>query len=1773
MLRHVPMLAVSTATSILALALFADRALAQTFVEPGLAESAKKLEAGFARPATTAAPKKSPQDLRADADRLAATAGADPRAVAAAYTAALAADARTFEPWLGLARALLGIDAKTLKGNEVVGVPDQARAAAYRAFELGRNAAQKASALALLAEGQKRRQAWRGALTAYTASLAQRDDAAVRAAFMALRQEHGFRVVDTKIETDSGQPRACVVFSERLAGNTADWARFIKVDGRDPQAVTADGKQLCIDGLAFGRQYKITVRDGLPSAIAGEDLLKTADLTTYVSDRAASVRASNRAYVLPATGQQGVPLTTVNVDLLGVDVYRIGDRSLVHALQTNDLSRSVYSYDLEQIKETTGQKVYTGELVVSPKLNEEVSTAFPVSEALPRLQPGLYLLAARVLPRKSEDDGNRRFASQWFIVSDLGLTTYAGGDGLHAFVRSLNSAGALGGVKVSLIAKNNEVLGTATTDARGYARFDAKLHKGEGGMQPAVLSAQTEAGDYAFIDLTTTPFDLTDRGVKGRAAPGPVDAFAYTDRGVYRAGETVHLTTLVRDTAARASTVPVTLVVTRPDGVEHRRTVLADQGLGGRLTSLTLGGSAMGGTWRAKIYADPKADPIASAAFLVEDFIPEKMAVTLEAAAPTLTRTAGGEVKLAGTYLYGPPAADLAIEGDVVVRPAKAGLAAFPGYVFGLADEKFTTVKSELDGLPETGPDGRAVVAVKLPEFDKTARPLEADVHLRLRETSGRTVERTLTLPVDLGVTRLGVKPSFADDRAGEGRAEHFDVVLVDGAGKPMPAADVKWELLRLEQRWQWFSRGGDSSYEAQTLTRRVAAGEIALDGGTPGRIPAQLEWGRYRLEVTRGAGASAVKTTYVFTAGFYAEEAAETPEMLDVALDKPSYRAGETARVKVSGRFAGKAQIAMLGSGVQAFQEAEIPAGGGEILVPVAADWGAGAYVTVTLFRPLDGPQKRMPGRAIGMRWLSVDQETRTLKVAVDAPVQVKPNTALTIPVRIAGLAAGEQARVTLAATDVGILNLTRFDAPKPEAWFYGQRKLGLDLRDYYGRLIDGMQAQKGLLRSGGDGADGASMAAKGSPPVEKTLALFSGIVSVGPDGIAQVPLTLPDFNGSVRLSAVAWTNDKVGSASRDMIVRDAVALTVAAPRFLTLGDTARLQVDLHNVEGAAGDYKLSVTVNPLAGAPQVLGERTLALKAGEKKFESVTLNPNDIGTWPMTVQVAGPNGITVQRPLSFEVKPAGGDIRRVTTVQLQPRGGKLTLSTDLLQDLLPSSARATVNVGPLASLDVPGLLQQLDRYPYGCAEQTTSRALPLLYANDVARSIGLAQDGQIADRLKGAVERLFDMQDTSGAFGIWGPADGDLWLTSYVTDFLLRAKEARVPVDPRGLKLALDRLQNYLAYAQEVEAGGESRAYALYVLARGGRTPAGDLRYYIDGRLERFTTPLALAHLGAAASLLGDQPRAERAFATALATLERTAEATTLRSDYGSALRDRAAVITLASETRALIPQMPRLVDVLAKASASARYTSTQEQAWLLLAARALSDEASSQRLSIDGQPHQGRLMQGFGGRDLTGRPVTISNDGDGATTAVVSVLGAALTPEPPVSQGFRLTREYYTLDGKKLDLKSATGGMSSLKQNDRLVVVLKVEADREGGRILLVDRLPAGLEVENPRLVDSADVKTLDWLTTTRTPEHTEFKDDRFVAAFDFFGGRARRNAEGDDEAAKGPTKTATVAYLVRAVTPGSFVHPAATVEDMYRPDRHARTATGRFDVTVK
>ncbi|HZD88970.1 MAG TPA: alpha-2-macroglobulin family protein, partial [Pseudolabrys sp.] len=421
--------------------------------------------------------------------------------------------------WLRLARTILQI--RPRDNNERSFLLQRANTAAYLAYQRARGGNAEAESLAVLGRTFADRREWRPALDTMRLSLNLRETASLRGEYEKLRLAYGFRVLNYSVDSNATSPRACFQFSENLPGGRTDFSPYVAVTGIDKPAITTTERQLCVEGLKHGERYAITLRAGLPSTVH-ETLPKTGEYTVFVRDRQPFVRFSGKAYVLPKTGQRGIPVLSVNTKAVAITIYRIGDRNLIDTVLGYDFQRNISQYQAERLADERGQKVWSGELAVTPKLNTEVTTAFPVGEAVGNLKPGVYAMTAQPKELVANDYDVR--ATQWFIVSDLGLTAYSGHDGVDVFIHSLATADADAGVTVRLIARDNEVLASANTDKHGFVHFAAGLTRGQGGQSPAAIVASMPAvegdkakvGDYAFLSLKSAAFDLSDRGVGGR---------------------------------------------------------------------------------------------------------------------------------------------------------------------------------------------------------------------------------------------------------------------------------------------------------------------------------------------------------------------------------------------------------------------------------------------------------------------------------------------------------------------------------------------------------------------------------------------------------------------------------------------------------------------------------------------------------------------------------------------------------------------------------------------------------------------------------------------------------------------------------------------------------------------------------------------------------------------------------------------------------------------------------------------------------------------------------------------------------------------------------------------------------------------------------------------------------------------------------------------------------------------------------------------------------
>lgn len=1567
------------------------------------------------------------------------------------------------------------------------------------------------------------------------------DDGDLAQRIARLRVVVGLQLERVRVDVESDSPRACFEFSDTLRDVPGRrYEDYVQVTPPVDLVAEASEQELCLEGFKHGASYRVTLREGLPAS--GDIVLRqTESHMVNVGDRAPSVAFRGDAFILPRKGPQTVPVTTVNVAGVAVKVYRINDRNVVPQLIDGRLFQPLNPYRARTLAENDGELVWQGDVEVESRRNAAVVTALPLEQALDGPKPGLYVLTARAVGVPSSNIPYT-LATRWLMVSDLGLTSLSGADGVDVFVRALSTAEPLQGVPVDLVARNNADLGRVITDAQGRAHFGRTMTGGAGGRAPAAVMARSDDGSFAVLDLTRPAFDLTDRGVGGRDVPGPLDAYLYADRGVYRPGETVHVSVLLRDDqAAAVEGFPLTLRVRRPNGTVYRSQVAPSLAAGMSVLPLELNSSAPLGTWTVEALADPEASPVGRLQFQVEEFVPERLAVEVSGSAPALIPGKPFDLTVTGRFLYGPPAVGLGGSVQETVAADNDPYPQFKGYRFGLAQDRLAALSRTLP-LPATDADGVSTLAITLPQLPDTSLPLKATFQVAVNEPGGRPTRESLTVPVRAHPYTIGIRPRFDDFRAAEGSDVAFDVIAVDADGNTIAEPGLVVDLIEETTVYQWYVRGGQYSYRTSLRNRSLRKGTLDVSAAKPAEQAfGALDYGRYRVEISDPK--SGVATSVRFAVGWQVPAVAgDTPDKLTLAPEQTSYRVGDTARIRINPPFAGEALVTVATDRVVATRTLIVPAGGATVGLPVTADWGVGAYVTASVYRPPLPDRGHLPVRALGLVWLGVDPAERTLTVNLPDVTVARPRQALEVPVQVLGAdgAPAEDAYVTLAAVDEGILQLTRFASPDPAAHYLGKRRLGVDIRDDYNRLITALTQPLGRIRQGGDQSLGASL-----PDVPLTIvSLFQGPVKVDAEGVARITLDIPDFNGELRLMAVAFDRRRVGSAAAPLTVRDPLVADMVLTRFLAPGDESRVTVSLHNVEAPAGEVRVAVSGE---GAVRVAdGERRVSLDQGARTSLIIPLSGVMPGRGVVHMAVSGPGGFAAERELALTVRSARPVLARYDARRLEP-GAAADLGADLIAPYLEGTAeiRLTYSSGP--PFDLAGLLAALDRYPYGCLEQLVSRGLPLLEVSDVERKVAAAGDDDATrkGRVDAAIGLVLDKQRYDGAFGLWSGNDAEEpWLTAYALEFLVRARDKGHTVPRAALTSGLNWLRDHAVDGGTGAADLASRAYAIYVLALAGVPTPGATRYFTDAFGGRLPTPLARGQLAAALYRLGDDARAAPLADLAVRRLARDF----WYADYGSTERDAAALIRVLGDVDQLKGRLPALVDRLPAGKLTAENTNTQEQAWLVMAAATLMTSDAPLSLGVTGTtpaagdpafllPTPAEMRAG----------VQVRNDGKGGIWQAVAVAGVPAEPLPAAREGLQIKRYFFDRRGEALNL-------DALRPGDVFVILLVGEATTKLTHQALVSHpLPAGWEIETARLDDAA-LEGMTWLGSVTPPKAVEARDDRYVAAVDL----TPENA------------TFRLAYLVRVVTPGTYELPGATIADMYRPHFFARQAMGQITI---
>lgn len=1621
-----------------------------------------------------------------------------------------------------------------------------------------------------------------------------------------------FAWVDCKARLFDGAPALAVMFTQPLA-RSQNWGKLIKASegeqALDARWVLGDNPRvLYLPYVTPDRTYRIQLAAELAGS-AGATLGAAQSCSVKSEAMPASFYFASRGVVLPAGQNGGLPVVTVNTPEVDVQFLRIDAAALPAFLEqvggrresrrnaaagegdedeggydggydgaSRRLKGTVPGYQLDRLREQA-TSVYLSRFTTDARQNRRNVSYLPVEKIKELQEPGIYVAVMNPPGRFGWD-----YQVTYFYVTDIGLHVRRHAEQTDVFATSLKSGEALRGVEVTLVDDGGKSLGQASTDGDGHAVLAGRVDKAR-----ALLARRGR--EMSVIGLREPALDLSEFDVGGHPSRNR-KLFVYAGRDLYRPGESFTVSVLARDADGRplpapatGGALPITLVLKKPDGERVSTQIVRPHAAGSAYFqhTLSLPADAATGRWLLEARLDPAARrPDASWGFQVEEFLPERMKLSLSAADAVLLDAAQLQVAVEGSYLYGAPAAGNRLLGSVATERLRQALPQqWPGFIFG--DHEDDSARKRQD-LAETALDEDGKASIDVPAtLSERHSPMRVRASFSLLESGGRPVVRSIERAWWPAAELVGLRPLFDRDVAQEGSLAEFELTRVDTQGRFAAARELQLRLVREERQWYWRyddHRGWNSGYHVEE--ELVEARTLAL--GTRSKVALPVRYGRYRLEVLDPATRQTAR--YRFYAGWGAQDADDMgnrPDRVALKLEGAPFKPGARARLTLTPPHDGEALVTVEGDRVLYSQRIAARTGGTQVDIPIDPSWNRhDLYIAVVAFRPGSQGERITPARALGLVHLPLARQERKLKLTLTAPPKTAPEQKVPVKIQLRDAAGrpvtGAQALVTLSAVDVGILNITRYATPDPADYFFGKHRFDADLLDLYGKLIEKMDGNTAHQRFGGDAGKRDTQSL---PRKVRLVDLFSGPVALDAQGEATVALALPDFNGTLRLMAVASSADSYASADTEMTVAAPLVAELSMPRFIAPGDSATLALDVTNLSGSAQDVSVQVE----AGAPLRITGKAGPVRLADKQRTVLHYSAETTDAWGLApIQLTVSAGkLRVVREAALQVQPLTPLVRELRRVRVEP-GAPHKIDPALADAFWSGSASVGLSLSNKPPIDVRSAVQGLLMYPYGCLEQTTSSAYPLVFIDEAgAAAYGmkpLAREERTR-RLDSAFGRLAGMQQPTGGFGLWAAANPyEAWLSAYVTGFLQDAHDAGFAVPDtlhqRATAALLEQLQKapglQIKPPKEVRRDAQGRvadyrelellrmahqrlaeaAHAGYVLARAQKAPLATLRALHDEYRGNARSPLALVHLGLALKLMGDEARAKVALDEALQRdyglnpQSANAHWEEWLGDYGSRLRDSALAYALLHRHQVTHPRRENLLLDVSSEFDKRQYHSTQERLALFLAARAAGGSAD--------QPWQATLTVGgksetLGGR-LTGqrsldtaalkRGASVANAGTEALFLDIAAEGYPVKPLAPRDDRIVLERSWWTVEGKLLTTRQLSSG-------DLVVVRLRVQAKQRIKDALIVERVPAGMEVENLNL--SQGVKASEFMVdgvnvgqalADARIKHSEYRDDRFVAAADLQGGKL------------------DLFYLLRAVTPGRYGVPAPFAEDMYRPD---------------
>ncbi|MEM1261019.1 MAG: alpha-2-macroglobulin [Pseudomonadota bacterium] len=1500
------------------------------------------------------------------------------------------------------------------------------------------------------------------------------------------------------------------------------------------------------------RYLYLVVDAGLRSS--GEFVLADNYATVLrVPDYPREARVALSGSLLPLSGDRRLSLVSRGVETLRVEIARVIDDEINHlATQSQGDIRSPYfrgypsTFSEDEIVERQVEFID----VASTDPREASYSHLDLSAYAP--EGGTYLVSVQGWDRQ-RGYGIGSSDKRLVMTTDLGLLVKTSADGSHdVFVQSMTTGQPVANAVVELLGKNGIPVLVERTDASGHSRF-ASTRNLRDERQPTVFVVR-RGRDSAFLpvarpgrQLQLSRFDIGGDVVRADTAADRLRALIFSDRGLYRPGESVRLAALIkRDDWRAVEGIPVILHVrdSRGQTVLDKRLTLPSGGLFDE-TLLTEAASPTG-QYRAIVYLiddNERRRAIGSANFRVAEFQPDRLRIRsrFTGAKPTgwlAPGTLSATVSLEN--LFGTPAAERRVTGEYTVTPIQPTFPAFSDYRFaatiGVTESALQAQTTTLDDVV-TDDTGNALFTVDLSRYVRGFFRVDLTTD-GYDVGDGRSVRAEASIVVSPASVVIGYR-SDSDLTWLDRDSQHFiELIALNSDASPVALDDLTLSIA--EERFvSMLVQRPNGTFAYQSVLREQAPTDsefsIAADGANIA-LPTDAP-GRYivRIKTADGTTLSAVRYT-VAGAGNVAGELERDAE-LELTLDQSSYSPGDTIRLQVQAPYTGSGLITIERDRVYSHQwfQADTSTTVQSIRVPDSLE--GNAYVNVAFVRSPDSPEIFVSPLSYAAAPFGIDRDARTIELALDAPTLAEPGDTVAVDIR-----ADRPSKAIVYAVDEGILSVARYRLPDPLGFFL--RKMALQVRTH--QMVDLLlpSFDTFLRVAAPGGGEARALAGKNLNPFrrksEPPVVYWSGVLDVG-DEPSRVEFNVPDYyNGELRIMAVATADSAVGRQSTRATVRGPFVITPNLLTHAAPGDEFDVTVGIaNNLDGSGADATIDLAVTPSA-AIELLGPAQSSLQVGEGQEGRATIRvraTDAIGAARLNFVVSS-GAVAVRRTATLSVRPAVPFETTVTAAAGPLRGQALALPRQLAAPLAEQSAAASTS--PLVLTD--GLLAYVQRYPHLCAEQMVSRVFPQLGL--IGNGDADLDESEIRAAFDDVVGRLRARQTADGWFRFWRSSTAPVgWPTIYIGHFLTDARE-------RGMAVPRDMLDGALRYGRRLAgenvdelAAARLRAYTIYVLTRNGEVTTNaltDLHETLERWADtRWESDLTAAYMAASYAMLKQANLAER-----LIRNYRTAAEERSDTDFDTELGRNAQYVYLVSRHfPALLAELsPDALTALVDGVA-ANHFNTISSAYAVLALGAYTEAlASSGELpSLSLLDPTGALVAGpaafaRASIDVGVESLTVGGADDRPVYRVLTQSGFDRSlPDGRVTEGIEVYREFLDSNGRAVG--AATIG-------DELTVRVRVRSsgDRRTN-VAIVDLLPGGFEIIADSLSHTAGDGYIDF---------QDVREDRLVS-YGHFGDRMTE-----------------LRYRVKVTSAGTFVVPAVAASSMYDRRIRGRTRPGEFEV---